>query len=46
VVAAVNVSLQAQTVAAQADPDAYLAAVREATVATAELISEDLTSGR
>ena len=46
VVAAVNVSLQAQAVAAQADPDAYLETVREATMATAELISEDLTSGR
>ncbi|PVZ57071.1 IclR family transcriptional regulator domain-containing protein [Arthrobacter sp. H-02-3] len=46
VVAAVNVSLQAQTVSAQPDPGAYLAAVREATLATAELISEDLTSGR
>jgi IclR family transcriptional regulator, pca regulon regulatory protein len=46
VVAAINVSLQAQTVAAQPDPDAYLAAVREAALATAELISEDLTSGR
>ncbi|SDO93676.1 transcriptional regulator, IclR family [Arthrobacter sp. ok909] len=46
VVAAVNVSLQAQTVSAQPDPEAYLAAVREATLATAELISEDLTSGR
>ena len=46
VVAAINVSLQAQTVSAQPDPEAYLDAVREATVATAELISEDLTSGR
>jgi IclR family transcriptional regulator, pca regulon regulatory protein len=46
VVAAINVSLQAQTVAAQPDTEAYLDAVREATVATAELISEDLTSGR
>ncbi len=46
VVAAINVSLQAQTVSAQPDPDAYLAAVREAALATAELISEDLTSGR
>lgn len=46
VVAAINVSLQAQAVSAQADPEAYLKAVREATVATAEVISEDLTSGR
>ena len=46
VVAAVNVSLQAQAVSAQPDPEAYLAAVREATLAAAELISEDLTSGR
>ena len=46
VVAAINVSLQAQTVSAQPDPDAYLAAVREAALATAEIISEDLTSGR
>jgi IclR family pca regulon transcriptional regulator len=46
VVAAINVSLQAQTVSAQPDPDAYLKAVREATLATAEIISEDLTSGR
>ncbi|MEV5052438.1 IclR family transcriptional regulator domain-containing protein [Arthrobacter sp. LAR12-1-1.1] len=46
VVAAINVSLQAQTVSTQTDPDAYLKAVREATVATAEVISEDLTSGR
>ena len=45
-VAAVNVSLQAQTVAAQPDPEAYLKMVREATLATAEVISEDLTSGR
>jgi len=46
VVAAINVSLQAQTVSAQPDPDAYLKAVREAALATAEIISEDLTSGR
>jgi IclR family pca regulon transcriptional regulator len=46
VVAAINVSLQAQTVAAQADPRAYLEAVRVAAAATAELISQDLTSGR
>src|SRR6478752_285204 len=43
VVAAINVSLQAQTVSAQPDPDAYLKAVREAALATAEIISEDLT---
>ena len=46
VVAAINVSLQAQSVAAQPDPDAYLESVRRATVATAELISADLTGGR
>jgi IclR family pca regulon transcriptional regulator len=46
VVAAINVSLQAQTVSAQPDPEAYLKAVREAALATAEIISEDLTSGR
>lgn len=44
VVAAVNVSLQAQAVAVAADPDAYLAAVAEETVATAKLISADLTA--
>ncbi|WP_211877367.1 IclR family transcriptional regulator domain-containing protein [Pseudarthrobacter albicanus] len=46
VVAAINVSLQAQTVGAQPDPESYLAGVRAATVATAELISADLSSGR
>ncbi|BCW73346.1 IclR family transcriptional regulator C-terminal domain-containing protein [Arthrobacter sp. NicSoilB8] len=46
VVAAINVSLQAQAVSAEPDPEAYLDTVRQATVATAELISEDLTSGR
>lgn len=46
VVAAINVSLQAQSVASQPDPEAYLDSVREATVATAELISADLSSGR
>jgi len=46
VVAAVNVSLQAQAVSAQPDPQAYLKMVREATLATAALISGDLTSGR
>jgi IclR family pca regulon transcriptional regulator len=45
VVAAINVSLQAQSMAALPDPDSYLAAVRAATVATAELISEDLSPG-
>jgi IclR family pca regulon transcriptional regulator len=43
VVAAVNVSLQAQTVAAQADPDAYLEAVRKEILRTAELISADIS---
>jgi IclR family pca regulon transcriptional regulator len=46
VVAAINVSLQAQSVAAQPDPDAYLESVRRAAVATAELISADLAGGR
>lgn len=44
VVAAVNVSLQAQSVAAQPDPDAYLASVAQEIVATAKLISADLTA--
>lgn len=44
VVAAVNVSLQAQSVAAQPDPDAYTAAVAKEIVATAKLISADLTA--
>ena len=44
VVAAVNVSLQAQSVAAQPDPDAYLASVAKEIVATAKLISADLTA--
>lgn len=42
VVAAVNVSLQAQSVAAGQDPDAYLASVAEEIVATANVISADL----
>ena len=46
VVAAINVSLQAQAVTAQPDPESYLASVRAATVETAELISADLSSGR
>ena len=46
VVAAVNVSLQAQTVAAQPDPEAYLAAVAREIVATAKLVSADLTARR
>jgi IclR family pca regulon transcriptional regulator len=46
VVAAINVSLQAQAVAAQPDPHGYLETVRGATVAAAELISADLSSGR
>lgn len=44
VVAAVNVSLQAQSVAAKQDPDAYLAAVARETVATARRVSEDLSA--
>jgi IclR family pca regulon transcriptional regulator len=46
VVAAINVSLQAQAVAAEPDPEGYLAAVRAAAISTAELISADLSSGR
>ncbi|MET1022213.1 MAG: IclR family transcriptional regulator C-terminal domain-containing protein [Arthrobacter sp.] len=45
-VAAINVSLQAQSVAGRPDPEAYLDSVRKATVATAELISADLSAGR
>ena len=44
-VAAINVSLQAQSVAARPDPEAYLDSVRAATVATAGFISADLSSG-
>lgn len=44
VVAAVNVSLQAQNVAAQADPAAYLDSVREEIVRTAGLISADISA--
>jgi IclR family transcriptional regulator, pca regulon regulatory protein len=44
VVAAVNVSLQAQSVAARPDPEAYLASVAQEIVATAKLISADLTA--
>ena len=43
-VAAVNVSLQAQSVAAQPDPDASLASVAQEIVATAKLLSADLTA--
>lgn len=46
VVAAINVSLQAQAVASQPDPEAYLESVRKGAVATAELISADLSAGR
>ncbi|WP_445155811.1 IclR family transcriptional regulator domain-containing protein [Arthrobacter sp. Hor0625] len=46
VVAAINVSLQAQAVAAQPDPAAYLESVREAAISTARLISADLAAGR
>jgi IclR family transcriptional regulator, pca regulon regulatory protein len=46
VVAAVNVSLQAQSVAAQADPPAYLDSVRKEILATAERISADLSAAR
>jgi IclR family pca regulon transcriptional regulator len=44
VVAAVNVSLQAQSVAAREDPEAYLASVAQEITATAKLISADLTA--
>jgi IclR family pca regulon transcriptional regulator len=46
VVAAVNVSLQAQSVAAKPDPEAYLESVTKEIVATAERISSDFSSGR
>jgi IclR family pca regulon transcriptional regulator len=46
VVAAVNVSLQAQPVSAKADPAAFLAAVAQEIVATAKLISDDLAARR
>lgn len=46
VVAAINVSLQAQSVASRPDPEAYLDSVRSAAVATAALISADLSAGR
>ncbi|MFJ5699701.1 IclR family transcriptional regulator C-terminal domain-containing protein [Arthrobacter sp. NPDC093139] len=46
VVAAVNVSLQAQSVAAKPDPEGYLDSVRKETVATAEKISADFSAGR
>jgi IclR family pca regulon transcriptional regulator len=45
-VAAVNVSLQAQSVAAKPDPEAYLDSVRKEIVATAEKISADFSAGR
>ena len=44
VVAAVNVSLQAQAVAARSDADAYLDSVRQEIVETAKLISADLSA--
>ena len=46
VVAAVNVSLQAQSVATRPDPEAYLDSVRKEIVATAERISSDFSTGR
>ena len=46
VVAAVNVSLQAQSVAAKPDPEAFLESVRKEIVATAEKISTDFSTGR
>jgi IclR family transcriptional regulator, pca regulon regulatory protein len=44
VAAAVNVSLQAQNVAAQPDPQAYLESVREQIVGTAQAISHDVSA--
>ncbi|WP_457964344.1 helix-turn-helix domain-containing protein [Arthrobacter sp. D1-29] len=44
VVAAVNVSLQAQSVAAKPDREAYLGSVAQEIVATAKLISADLSA--
>ncbi|MCQ9166004.1 MULTISPECIES: IclR family transcriptional regulator C-terminal domain-containing protein [unclassified Arthrobacter] len=46
VAAAVNVSLQAQGVSAQADPAAFLARVRQELLRTAALISSDVAAGR
>ncbi|RAN76678.1 IclR family transcriptional regulator [Bacillus sp. SRB_336] len=46
VVAAVNVSLQAQGVGAQADPAAFLGNVREQLLRTAALISADVAAGK
>jgi IclR family pca regulon transcriptional regulator len=44
VVAAVNVSLQAQSVAAKPDPEAFLASVSREIVASAKLISADVSA--
>lgn len=44
VAAAVNVSMQAQSVSAKPDPEAYVASVVRKIVATAQLISSDLTA--
>lgn len=44
VVAAVNVSLQAQNVAAQPDPESYLESVRREILLTAGLISADIAA--
>ncbi|WP_438502627.1 IclR family transcriptional regulator domain-containing protein [Arthrobacter livingstonensis] len=46
VAAAVNVSLQAQSVNARDDPGAFLATVREQLLRTAALVSADLAAGR
>lgn len=43
-VAAINVSLQAQAVAAQPDPEKYLEGVRQEVVATAQAISQDVSA--
>ncbi|WP_411375006.1 IclR family transcriptional regulator C-terminal domain-containing protein [Arthrobacter sp. MPF02] len=44
VVAAVNVSLQTQSVTAKRDPDKYIASVVQEIVATAKLVSTDLSA--
>ena len=46
VVAAVNVSLQAQSVRARPDPEGYLGTVREQLLHTAGHISEDVAAGK
>jgi IclR family pca regulon transcriptional regulator len=43
-VAAINVSLHAQAVAAKPDPEKYLESVRQEVVATANAISQDVSA--